>query len=699
MITSELISYIKRQLESNISKDLVVSKLIGAGWKMEDVVEGFLNAGSFYEYKEQIKIPILNKKDEIKSELIINNEESDKKKDQVKEESIKIELPKIETQKKEVQKVWIPSSVPVKEVSVLNIEKKREETRIEVQNIEIEAKKEMALPSSVSRFELKPTKENNDIVQKPIENSSKDISNIAMLASYQRDVLSLQKNNEEVLKNKSNLPIKWIILLIIILGVSTLAWAFLSGRLILNKTDIPFVEESSKSLILKNSNILSSLKSYKTETNIDISSPTFINLLSGAVVHKYLSSTEKDSFSINTLGIVNNNGAELLSDNFVTVKSSLFPDYINIDIKSNGSDLFVSIPDLSKAINKFVPDPAVVKINKEQFGLIPELFSKKGEERLKRINMYNLIYRGISSYINNENINTYNNLINNLTINEKGIENIRGLDTYHYSIDIDSNSSKNILSKVAGNFILNLSSEDNEKLNQMIEATKVNSFDIWIGKEDSNIYQYSVALDIPISTILDIGDNNISDNKLSISWKTTYYDFNIQNNLFMPSQFISAVDFANNTKKAQIKNRVFDIKELADNLFRKEKSYGVKSNLSGSCINPVSGSIFSPTGHVLGVEKEVLDITISIKDIIDKTNGAGFCYGTVKDWSFTIPVSESYDVKDLPEGGYKSFFCTDSTGAKEELTAFPKGGTCLIKVDSSVLKTNITTTPITPDKQ
>jgi len=679
MITPELISYIKRQLENNLSKDLIVSRLVGAGWRMEDVHEGFLNVDSYHEPVGGDSIF------EIK-----------------KVEPIKIEIPEIEIKnedivKEEKPKIWTPISIPVREVKIYkeaNNEIKNNETKIEIQNIEIAGKKEEVKNppiSPVSRISVdhiqndnvRPLNTNNiDIPQKPKNEGIKNLSQIAMLSSYQSDVSLLTKKKDLVVKKKGKKSFGWLVILIIILILGASFWAYKNGYInISNFKNViaPISKKDPKVLILKNSEVLASLNSYKTETNIEISSPTFANLLSGKIVDKYLSSPEKDSFSINTLGIINKSGGESLSDNFVTVKSSLFPDYINIDVKSNGSDLFVSVPDLSKATGKFAPEPAIVKINKDQAGLISSLFYNKEEERLNRINLYKVISSGISSYINNENLSSYNDLINNVDVSEKGVESIKGIDTYHYSVSLDSQFSKNILTKVSGDFVASLSTIDSEKLKKMVSETTLKSFDVWIGKEDNNIYQYSVALDIPLSDILEIGDKNITDSKVDVIWKTTYYDFNIQNNLFMPSQFIAATDFVNNSKKVQLKNGVSDFKELADSLFNKEKSYGVKSNTSGSCMSPIAGSLFSSVGHNIDAVKEVGDVSDLLKEILERTSGTGFCYSTTKDWSFTVPIVDNYDVNAFPEGGYKTFFCTDSTGAKENLTSLPKGSICLPK--------------------
>lgn len=662
MITSELISYIKRQLENNVSKDLIASKLIGAGWRESDVREGFLNIGSDYE----IKIPE-TPKIEIKKEETVIIKETPKVEEEIEVQNI--ELPVFEPKKaeqvvKETPKVWTPSSIPIREIK----------TETPVIQPTPTIKKEF-----VSAETPQITKE---VEQKPRIEDTRNISKVAMISSYQSDMMSLSKKKEEIILPKKKFSFKWIIIVVILLALSYLAWAFVNGSLNFKDINISaLTPKDSKTLILNNSQVLSSLKSYKTETNIEILSPSFANPISGLITGD-VSSAEKDSILINTLGILNKSEEGVFSDSFITIKGSLVKDYINIDVKSNGSDLFVTIPDLSKETDKLVPPPSTVKINKEEFDLVPTMFSKEKEGRLKMVNLYNLISGGLSSYIENDTLSVYNELVKNANITEIGVESIKGIETHHYTISTDNTSSKNLLTKVAEYFTLNLLDEDKVKLADMIDSIKIKSFDLWIGKDDNNIYQYSVSLDIPLSTILEAGDKNIDGSNVSISFKTTYYDLNIQNNIFMPSLFTPASDFINNAKEIRFKNMVFSFRKLADVLYEKEKSYGVKSNTSGSCLNPVAGSLFSPLSHSVNLSQEVKDISDLMNEILGITNGNGFCYSTTKDWSFTIPISESYETPALPQGGYTSFFCVDSTGAKENLTSYPKGSFCTPKVET-----------------
>ena len=65
-------------------------------------------------------------------------------------------------------------------------------------------------------------------------------------------------------------------------------------------------------------------------------------------------------------------------------------------------------------------------------------------------------------------------------------------------------------------------------------------------------------------------------------------------------------------------------KELALDLFKYEGSYGKKSNKEDSCMNPTSGSLFSPLGHSKNSVSAVSSISELLNKIMLKTNNNGF---------------------------------------------------------------------------
>jgi len=665
MTTSELISYIRKQIANNTPKDLIISKLTNAGWRITDIDEGF-------------------------SKL---------------EPELKPEIPKMEVKNKppktETPKVWVPHNLPILEKTQTKV--------IEEQELELPAKTEaksdlVGSPDTSKEVfrgkkeELIPTllpkivinsfgsinrdnfgkKEEIIAPTEPSKNYSiKDLPKIAMLSSYKNDLLSANKTNVGTVKIKNSKVIKWIIILLIIIAIAGGAvWAFASGYINIKSLNLSFIKKDPKVLILNNSKVLSSLSSYKTETNIEVSLPSFANISAGLVSGEAVSSIDKDSISINTLGVINKNDGNILSDNFVTIKSSLLKDYITTDIKNNGSNLFVSVPDLSQIVGEDAPESAVVKINEEQFALIPTLFSSDVSLQLEKINFYKLLSNGIPSYINNETLGAYDELINSVEIIEKGLEKIKDIDTYHYSINANRQSAKNLLTEIVDNFTLNLSMEDKDKLTQILGAVIIDSFDVWIGKTDDNVYQYSVVLEVPLSKIIGLEDKSIGDNKVTLGWMTTLYDFNVSNNIFIPETSTLATDFVKIIKEKKIKNEVSSFSQLARSLFNAEGTYGKSSNTKGSCMSPTSGSLFSPTGHSKGAVSAVSSLSLLLNKILKTTEGVGSCYSTTKAWSFTVPISDNYDVSSVPTPEYKTFFCVDSTGAIKDLTTPPTGAVC-----------------------
>lgn len=754
MITSELISYIRKQIKNNISRDLIISKLTQAGWHREDIDEGFL--GIDLEPKTEIYVPEIKKEigfvspviniqgqnDHYREPLSLDNLSEGKnesapiefyntedqkpetpkadvlKVDNLTTETLKSDNLIAEVSKKEEPKVWTPmntkiiqvvpselldiniKSEPTKSISVNQVSEQKKEIILEqpktpeitiavpvIIDYKSSNKNEELIPSlipkvvvnsfgSINKDNLIKTDSPNIAIDSNKNSFIKNLPQSAMLSSYEKDLLFINQTNERLIEKKGTKVLKWLIVIIIILAVAGITFVFASDYLNISNLNIPFIKKDPRVLLLNNSKVLSSLQSYKSETNIEISSPSFANISSGLISGEAVTSSDVDTFSINTLGTINKNEKGLLSDNFVTIKSSILQDYITTDIKNDGTDLYISVPDLSQIIKEKIPLSSIVKINQNQFNLIPSLFSFNTESSLKKINLYKILSSGMPSYINNETLSFYDEFINKVEIIEKGQENIKGIDTYHYSINPDKQLSKKLLSKISENFVLNLSSEDKDRVSEILGAVIVDSFEVWVGKGDNNIYQYNVILDIPLSKIVGLEDKSIGDNKINIVWKTTYYDFNIKNNIFMPEKYTQVEDFVNTIKESKIKKDVVAFKQLASSLSNAEGVFGSKPNSSGSCMSPTPGSLFSPLGHNKGAITAVSNISELLNKVMGTTYNAGYCYSTSKAWSFTIPISNNYDQFSPKSEEYKSFFCVDSIGTTLDLSAPSTGVIC-----------------------
>ncbi len=669
MITSELISYINKQISKDVPKNTIISNLLGAGWHRADIDEGFLTLEN--------------------NEKIISSESQNKE-----IEIFKAELPKADELKPEIiekkdtnpSNVWVPRAVPVKqveknEVSVSNLELENPIIKQEKTNQENFEKKEEFIPTlipkkplnsfdsiSVPKKTIQDTKNSNIDNQPPKKSLVNNLPQGAMLSSFKSDLLLVNQESPELVKPNKKKFLKWIIFILVLLLAAGMIWFFANGD-----TNFSLIKKDPKVLLLSNSKTLSSLEAYKTETNIEISSPSFSNITYGLLSGEAVQSLDKDTLIINILGKINRKDNHSISDTLINAKGSVLEDYITSNIKNDGSDLFVSASSFNQMLKEDNSSSDFIKINEKEITLIPRLFNAEVESKLNKINTYSILSNGLASYINSETIGEYNLLINDDEIIEKGQENIKGIDTYHYSINVDKQLLKKLLDKIVDNFISNISKDEKDNLNLILSSSTINSFDVWVGKDDNNIYQYSVMADIPLSKIIGFEDASIGDNKINFKWKTTYFDFDKENEIVIPENSILMTDFFNTVMEKRIKDDVISFGKLASSLYKKQGTYGKSSNLNGSCMDPVSGSLFSPLGHAKKTSEEISSISLLMKKILGEENENAHCYSNQKAWSFTFPILTDYSKE---KGEIKYNFCIDSTGINKELINPPTGLIC-----------------------
>ncbi len=662
MITQELISYIERQSIKNISKDMIIANLLRAGWHKEDIDEGFLTIES---KQKNTEIEIFN------------------------EELPKGEEPKTETlQNKTIEpsKVWIPMNMPIKEtekveIPIISKELNEPPQKVEIINPKYFDAKEELIPTLIPKVEISSTPvilpPKNDVLPVDDFNKSakkslaKNLPQEAMLASYKSDSLLADRNGEQLILPKKRKILKWIIFISILILAASLFWYFANGD-----TSFSFIKKDPKVLLLNNSKILSSLKSYKTETKIEISSPSFSSITYGLISGEAVPSRDKDFLTIDVSGIINQKDGGFLSDTAITAKGSILENNIFSNIKNDGTNLYISDSSFSQILKDESLYSGFIQMNKNEINSMASLFPLKIESKLNKIDIYKILSGGLASYINGENLVEYNELINKADIIEKGEENIKGIETYHYSISANTELFKKLIEKISINFTQNLSEEDVSNLELILGSSTINSFDVWVGKGDSNIYQYSFDFDIPISKIIGFTDASIGDNKINIVWKTTYYDFDIVNNIIMPEDFIPATDFSNSIREIRIKNEIISFREISSALLKKEGTYGKNSNMKGDCANPISGSLFSPLGHTKKAAEEISSISLFLNKILAKNEEGSSCYSNSRAWSLAVPIFNNYNEILSEEEKIKYYFCVDSTGSDKELINPPAGVIC-----------------------
>jgi len=643
MTTEELINYIKQQLDNGFSKDLIIEKLKSVGWKEEDIEEGFQINSSL---KNDLTQKSVTKVDPYR-------ELTDEQEEILSKERIKSEKNKIDTstdKKEEFSGVWtpikikpmiesIPKDVPLMTASSFK-DKKAEEISNVLLNVDNNLSKDSDLKEKVPIRSVVFDKINSN------NNSTDDV---------------LNKDKEK--KNKSTL---WMVIFLTVL-------IFLGGLVFLGMKgyiDIPFVKKDPRTLILNNEQRLASLSSYKTETSIKVLTPSFANITNGLATGEQISSLDEDNITILSKGNVNQSNGQIISENMSTISSSLLENVIETNIKSDGQNLYITIPDLSEIMKGDALPRKVVSLkegdDKNIINLLPEYISQK----LVSLNTYKILKEGLSSYLTDKSLSSYNKFVNNVSVVEKGKEVIKGIETYHYDVNTDTTLTKELINEIFNNFFSE--NEDNNlvvKDKDILNSIKISSFEIWIGKDDNNIYQYKINLSIPLSKILDLEDSSLGNNEVHIEWVSTYYDFDIKNEIVIPQDYVDADTFIKQSDDIKLKNNITKISSLFGLIKNSEGSYGKLANTKGSCINPVSGSLFSPVGHAKGAMIPVGDTANAMTKILNMTNNVGYCYSNSSSWAIAFPLKSK-------EGVY---YCLDNLGGIKEINTELKNIKCPIE--------------------
>jgi hypothetical protein len=715
MVTSELIEYIKSQLSKNIPKNLIILRLSEVGWNIEDINEGFLKMETIVtevnpvvekkeptevkrtidpyrelpEITEQTLDNINVKKEEpkIENKVVFSNTVVKEEAKEIvspleihqevkKEEPVvlapiikttQIEISPLELYKREiktateeattttiakeaVKPVIEPTIAPVVESVVEPVVEKKEEL-IPIINIKKAPPVFNPAPSVVAPVIEKAPVKNPVILPKRMS----DIApRGAMISSYSQDLLNSTNETSSPGNTKKKRSLwKWMIIIVAIFILSGMIFAFVEGYLKIpwSNFSLSVVKKDPKTIILETSTSLSKLKSYKTETNINISSPSLSNITTGLSSGEVVTSRERDSISINLKGSSNNKNDKLLFDYNLDLKSSILKNDIISHLQSNGTLLSILVPDLHQILGEDAPAPATVSMTPDQLGLIVPLFSAKVQDTIKKIDIYNIVSNGVPLYVKNETAKIFKDFIGGLEYTNKEDEVIHGVDTYHYELTASRPLTKNFLNSLSLLFVIDLSPDQKKNLDEALGASTVTSFEVWIGKNDNNLYQFKFTLNAPLSRVLGLNDSGIAGNEVKLDWMTTFYDLNVNNDIVLPSGRMTMDDFIKNIKDTKIKNIISSFKSQTVSFRNAVGSYGSRSNPAGSCTNPNPGSLFSPQGHPKGAGTAISSIASSMNSLLSTTNGVGLCYSTSNAWALALPLYSS-----------PSFYCADSTG-------------------------------------
>lgn len=594
-------------------------------------------------------------------QLELNKPKEDKKPDPVK---LPVEEIKIEGIQEEIEK--IPNLIP----KMTSQDVKKEDPSWDIPTQQSPEPKSAVKPELKSEPVIKKIEDNIDpsqIKQNRISDMTSSLSKKAMISSYSQDYMSANKLKEEVSKRKKSILSGWLIWVgtfIVLVGIVLM---FTEGFIKIPKFDLSFVKKDPKIVLLNSTNNLSLLKSYKVGTKVSISFPSFSNITSSLMEGENLSFQDKDSFSFKADGIVDKkNSTSIFFDYDIVLNSSIIEDEIKTNFKYDGRSSFVNVPDLSKSLGEKSPLVGLVSIPNEQLDEINLFLPASIQEKVGKIELSKLLPNSFSDITGSYFSLLFKNFIGGVEMIKKGEQDIGGILTYNYSLSVDRVFLKKFLSDILNVVLPNLSNEEKLGMDQILGSASVDSFEVWIGKKDGNLYKYKFKLAVPLSKVIGLDDKTMANNSVVLDWETKYFDLDLPNSVTIPVQTIGMDDFVNNINDTKIKNLISSFSVSANVMKNALGNYGKKSNSKGSCVEPTSGSLFSPLGHTKGASTVVGTIASIMNEITSQTQGVSACYSTSKNWAIASPLISDPD----------SYFCSDSEGNSVILNESLTGTVC-----------------------
>jgi hypothetical protein len=485
------------------------------------------------------------------------------------------------------------------------------------------------------------------------------MSKLAMISSYSDDYMSANKLKQEVYKRRKNTLLKSLLIILIICILGGVSFSVVKGYIKIPDFNFSFIKKDSKLLLLESVFKFNSLKSYKVETEATISFPSFTSITSGLLTGESVNSKEEDYFTLLTKGeITKLESSSKFYDYSIALKSSILEKDIKTNIKTDGVRFFVDIPDLSPIFKDGLFLDGVVSLSSDQIGemaiLLPESINdKEGKEDLLEIVLRNFIKNDPdkSSF-------SFESLADNIEMIKKDQEIISNINTDHYIVNLDKIILKDFLSKTSFILLNNLTEEEKSDFDKIWNSVSIKSLEVWIGEKDNNIYRYKFSLSVPLTKIIGLEDKSISNKEVILDWQTTFSDLDVPNSVIVPiANAMSFDDFSKKVADLKIKNAVFSLVSSTVEIKEVMGSYGLKLNTSGSCTNPVSGSLFSPLGHTKNASTIVAKIANTMNLIVAQTGENSKCFSSSKAWAISVPLNSDPN----------TYFCLDSAGNSLDL--------------------------------
>jgi hypothetical protein len=655
MVTPDLLHYILVQQKKNISKENIISNLRAVGWHEDDIAQAFERVE--VATPTVAPVPLTPVRPVVSQPIEINA------------------APAVITSQPKPQ----PESQPKPQATV--VEPRREETeelfpKLIPKTPPVEPRPQPVIPESfIPRTPVAPvtlTKPNPSPMPTGVVSG-------AIISTFPKDVITVRETKSitptsPVYSNttvsgaqKGGKGVKIALASLALLLVGGSVVASVMGYIKLPYVNSTLIKPDPKATLLSGASLLAQASSYKTDTDVTLTSPLFSDISAGLLSGDVINSQNKESLSVHVAGTTNNDSASSPSYEYMaTVKGSILKDDIITRVVHSDTTSFVSIPDLSHFLGTNFPQPTTVAVKDGEFTLLLPVVKETIVDLIHKYDTYNILSEGMPPFVSGELTKSTQEFIGGLAFISKEDQVVSGVPMYHYEGEASNQVTKTLFSEISDLLFASLPPTDKSRLSDALGSIHVDSVDVWIAKDGPHVYQYKISMTMPLSKFLGLEDKSLSGSVIRLDWQTRLYDIGVANTITVPSLSVPMADYVKSITDMKIKNAAQALPPTAQAFHNATLNFGKASNLSGSCSKPTTSSLFSPTGHSKGASIAVGDMATIVNTVIKLTGEGASCYSTPSSWAIALPLASD------PE----KYYCVDSKGTAVNLSTKISGPVC-----------------------
>jgi hypothetical protein len=631
MVTPELLNFILQQQKKNILKENIISKLRAVGWHEGDILEGFERTETTAPAR-----PVVTSQPVITQPIVsqvITSQPVEIKAAPV----VAMPTPQVKVAQAVPEKLVVPESfIPKASVAPVS---------------------PSPIPASTPAPTSAPVLAS---MPQPISTPVATPVSGAMMSMYQKGAVApVGVKGATVPPVQTGGKGKWVVLVVILLLLAGAAAASVLGYIKLPYVNMTLIKPDPKAVLLGAGSAISQASSYKTETDITLTSPLFSDISASLLSGEVVDSRTKESVSLNIKSSTGTDNTRNEAYEYSAVmRGSIFKDDIMARVVHRGTTSFVTTPDLRHFLGQNFPAPTTVAVADGEFASLLPVVRENIANIIRKYDTYNVLSGGIPPLVSGKFTQSTQDFISGLTFISKEDHVVSGVPMYHYQAEASNQVTAKLLSEVSDLLFVVLPATDRSRLTDALSTLHIDSIDFWVSKDTPHVYQYKMRMTMPLSKAIGLSDTGLSGSVLTFDWQTRVYDLGVPNTITVPAVSVPMPDYVKSITDMKIKNVAGALPLAAQSFRNATLNFGKASNLSGSCSVPVARSLFSPTGHSAGASIAVGDIATAISTVIKLTGENSLCYSTPSAWAVALPLASDP----------AKYYCVDSKGTVVNLS-------------------------------